>query len=424
MNARAAETGNIQEVVTPGGLRAWLIESRVLPMVSIEVSFRGGSIFEPQGKEGLATLTASLLDEGAGPYDAKDFKEELEAIGARFGGSADSTDISVNLTTLAEHKVRAFELMGLAVNEPRFDKDAFKRMQDTLTAAVRRGDEDPGTVAWRIFRPAVYGKHPYANNGEGTVASLGKLTIADAKGWKDQQFSKRNAVISVVGDISAKELAALLDKTLGALPEGKEFNHVDNGPSATVAGVTHKKMEVPQGTLLMGHLGLPRDDKDYYAMLVMNEILGGGVLTSRLGFDVRETHGLVYDVRSVNSPMKHNGMFYVSLATDNTKVEQALGLVRKHLGRIRDEAVSDEEFDDAKAYLVGSFPLRLDSNAKLLNMLSMMQSEGMGKDYMVEWPKKIAAVKREDVQRVAQRLIHPDKMALVIVGDGPALKVK
>lgn len=424
VRVNADQASKIQEIVTPKGVRAWLIESHTLPMISVELSFRGGAMFEPEGKHGLANFTASLIDEGAGDYDAKSFKEELEAIGARLSADAGATDMDVNMTTLSEHKDRAFTLLQLAVNDPRFDEEAVTRMKDALTANIRRGDEDPATVAWRIFRPALFGKHPYANSGEGTVESVSALTREDGLAWKKKVFTKSNMVVSVVGDISPKELSRLLDKALGDLPEGQGRMEPGEPPVAPKGDVITRKMALPQGTVLMGLLGLPRDDPDYFAMQVMNDILGGGVLTSRLGADVREKHGLVYDVRSVNVPMKFNGIYYVSLATDNMKVEKALQLVRKHLKGITSKQVTQQEFDDAKAYLIGSFPLRMDSNAKLLAMLTLMQSEKLGKDYMDTWPKRIASVTREDILRVAQRLIQPEKMVLVVVGDGPALKAK
>lgn len=424
MSGGGAQAGQIQEVVSSKGVKAWLIESHTLPMVSIEVNFRAGSAFEPKGKEGVSDLTASLLDEGAGELDAKGFKQALEAIGARFGAGGDTQDISVNMSTLSEHKARAFELMGLALRAPRFDADAVARMRDRLMANIRQGDEEPSTVAWRLMRPAVYGDHPYTNSGEGTLASVGALGKADAAAWHRENFTRSNMVVAVVGDITAGELAALLDVVVGDLPQGDGRKAITYGPKAMSPTIARKQMKVPQGTVLLGQLGFERKHPDYYAMLVMNEILGGGVLTSRLGADVREKHGLVYDVRSVNAPLPFNGMFYVSLATDNAKVAKALSLVRKHLNLIRDKAVSVREFDDAKAYLVGSFPLRLDSNAKLLTMMAMMQSEGLGIDYLQQWPKRIAAVTREDVQRVAQELIRPDDMTLVVVGDGKALDAK
>lgn len=418
------DTRKIEEVTTPGGLKAWLIRAPNLPMISVEVNFRAGSVFEPQGKEGIAHFTAALIDEGAGEYDAKAFREELEKIGARFGASTDTQDLSINLTTLGEHKDRAFELMGLALNKPRFDADAVARMRDAMLADLRQGDEDPSTVAWRLFRPAVYGEHPYANSGEGSLATVSALGADDARRWHDATFTKVNARIAVVGDISPDELGPLLDKALGSLPAGTERAAIASGPHETVPAIIRKPMDVPQGTVLLGHLGIPRNDPDFPAMLVMNEILGGGVLTSRLGADVREKHGLAYGVNSANAPLPFKGMFYVSLATSNDTVAKALELVRKHLNKIRDEEVTQDEFDDAKAYLIGSFPLRLDSNAKLLNMLAMMQSEGLPRDYLEQWPQKIAAVSKDDIQRVAKRIIHPDAMTLVVVGNGKALDAR
>lgn len=418
------DTSKIEDVVTPGGLRAWLIRAPELPMISVELNFRAGSAFEQDGREGLAHFTAALMDEGAGPYDAKAFREELEGIGARFGASTDTQDLSINLTTLTEHRARAFELMGLAVREPRFDADAVARMKDAMLADIRQGDEEPSTVAWRLFRPAVYGGHVYSNSGEGTLASVGSLGAEDARAWHGRGFTKANVQIAVVGDITPEELGVLLDKALGGLPDGASRAAVEKGPDVTVSAIIRQQMDVPQGTVLLGHLGIPRSDPDFYAMLVMNEILGGGVLTSRLGADVREKHGLAYGVNSANAPLPFNGMFYVSLATGNDTVAKALELVRKHLNLIRDEPVTQDEFDDAKAYLVGSFPLRLDSNSKLLNMLAMMQSEGLTKAYLEQWPEKIAKVTLADVQRVAKRVIQPEAMALVVVGNGKALEAQ
>jgi zinc protease len=253
------------------------------------------------------------------------------------------------------------------------------------------------------------------------LETVGGLMAADAKQWHDANFTKANLRIAVVGDITADELAKLLDESLGDLPAGDKRAEITVGPKVVPPTIIRKQMDVPQGTVLLGELGMPRSDPDFYAMLVMNEILGGGVLTSRLGADVREKHGLAYGVNSVNAPLPFNGMFYVSLATGNDTVAKALELVRKHLHKIRDEEVTQAEFDDAKAYLVGSFPLRLDSNSKLLNMLAMMQSEGLPRDYLENWPKKIAAVTRADIQRVAKKVVKPNDMTLVVVGNGKAL---
>lgn len=413
----------IQEIKTPGGLTAWLMESRNLPMLSVEVNFRAGAAFEPAGKEGLAQFTASLFDEGAGPYNATEFKEELEAIGARFGGSADTLDIGVHLTTLTQHQDRAFELMGLAVREPQFADEAIERIRSQLEAGLKRMAEDPGATAGRLLRPTLFKNQPWANDGDGSEKSLAGITRKDIMGWHLANLTQKNMTISVVGDISASTLATLLDNALLGLPKGSTRRGAELPTPAVAASQTvTQTLAVPQGTVLLGWKGIARSNPDYATQVVMNEIFGGGVLTSRLGLDVREKHGLVYGISARNHPLPNGGFFLITFATDAKKVEKALSLVGENIAKMRDEEVTDEEFDQAKGYLVDSWPLRLDSNSKLLNMMSLMQNEGLGADYMETWPTRLAAVKKADIQRVAQSLLTPDTMNLIVVGQNEALK--
>jgi zinc protease len=422
MSATPQAATKIQEITTPGGLKAWLLPTHNLPMVSIELSFRAGSVFEPAGKEGLAQFTASLLDEGAGPYNATAFKEELEAIGARFGASADTLDISLNLTTLKEHQGRAFELLGLAAREPKFDATDVARVRSQLLANLKRIEEDPAALASRALRPALFGPQAWANDGEGTEATLNAIAPKDLMGWHLANLTRSNLTISVVGDIDAANLGKLLDDNLGQLPQGagrrgKELATPQVGAPTTIT----KTLAVPQGTVLLGWNGMACSDPDYPALMVMNEIFGGGVLTSRLGLDVREKHGLVYDIRSRNNPLPEGGFYVLSFATDAKKVAKALSLIDENIEKIRTQPVSQEEFDDAQNYLIGSWPLRLDSNAKLLGMMSLMQNEGLGADYIERWPTRLAAVKFADIQRVAQRMLTPNTMSLIVVGQNEAL---
>lgn len=422
----SSATPAIEPITTKGGLKAWLLRSDTLPMLSVDVSFRAGAAFEPKGKEGLAQFTASLLDEGAGPYDATAFKTELEAVGARFGASADGLEISVNLTTLSDQKERAFELMGLALREPRFEAEAVERIRSQLLANIKHMEEDPASMASRMLRPALFGNSPWANDGDGSTATLKALTVRDIQGWHLANLTRENMQITVVGNITAAELAPLLDDALLGLPKGAGRRGAEL-PAAIVGTpqTVTRTLAVPQGTVLLAWQGVPRDDPDYPALVVMNEIFGGGVLTSRLGLDVREKHGLVYDIRATNRPLlqgKQGGGFYtISLATDAAKVEKALSLVAENIAKMRDEPVTEQEFTDAQSYLIGSFPLRLDSNAKLLGMLSMMQDENLGLDYLQRWPERLAAVTHADIQRVAKRVLTPETMSLIVVGQKQAL---
>lgn len=414
----------IQQLKTPKGINVWLVESHQIPMVSVEVAFRAGSAFDPAGKFGLANFTASLMDEGAGKMNAQAFKEALDDIGARFGVSADTLDLSVNLNTLTEHKEEAFRLLGLAVREPRFDQDATDRVREAILTGLRRMEESPNAVAQKAFNTAVYGDHAYGHLTSGTPESVAVLTPADMRAFHAQNVNRANMVVSVVGDITPADAMKLVDSALADLTAGKARNTVAKAPKPTVPVLTKIKKAVPQASIMMGHLGVSRDDPNYYSVLVMNELLGGGILTSRLFDVVREKNGLAYDVRSANVPLPHAGMFMASVQTDNAKAKKAVALMRSELKRIADTLPTEEERDDVVNYMVGSFPLRTNTNGKILNYLSFMQMENLGVDYLTKWPERVGAISRKDIQNAAKMLIKPEAMAVVIVGDGDALKVE
>lgn len=415
----------IQQLTTPKGIAVWLVESHQIPMVSAEVAFRNGSAFEPAAKAGLANLTASLLDEGAGDMDAKAFTEALDGIGARLGAGADKLDTSVNLTTLSDHKERAFELLGLAVREPRFDAADVARVKEAIVAGIRQSEESPQAVTSKQFMAAVFAGHPYGRPSVGEEATVTGLSAEDVKGWHAAQYTRANMVVSVVGDVTPAEVVRLVDGALAGLPAGEARNRMVEAPAPVAGKVVATRKEVPQAAVMVGHLGLSRDDPDYWPMLVMNDLLGaGGGLTNRLVDVVREKHGLVYHVGSTNIPMPLAGVFLVQLQTENGKAQFALELVKKELQRMQDTAPTAEEFADTVDYLAGSFPLRIDSNAKILTYLSLMQMEGLGVDYLDTWVDHVRAVTPADVQRVAKRVLHPDAAVLSVVGDGPALKAK
>lgn len=415
---------NIQQLESKQGIKVWLVESHQIPMVSVRLTFRAGSAFEPEDQSGLANLAASLLDEGAGDLDALAFKEALDDIGARFGAGADKLDTDVSLSTLSGHKREAFRLMGLAVTAPRFDTTDVERVKAAIVAGIRQSNERPGTVASLRFMKSVFGDHPYGTSMVGTEESVQAIDDAQLAAWHKAQFTKANMVVAMVGDITPAEVLELVDEALGGLPNGTARNRVTATPSATVPQFVKVSKDIPQASVMVGHVGMPRDDADYFPMLVMNEILGGGAMTSRLGEEVREKNGLVYDVRSVNIPMPQGGVFYVSLQTENGKVQKALDLVKAELSRIKAKPVDKQEFDDATDYLAGSFPLRIDSNAKILEYLALMQMEDLGPDYLETWVSRIRAVTPADVQRVAKKLIDEKGMALTIVGGDAAMQAK
>ncbi|MDD9912879.1 MAG: pitrilysin family protein [Alphaproteobacteria bacterium] len=406
----------IQTVTTPKGITAWLVESDSIPMVSMEIAFRAGAAFDPKGKNGLANLTSSLLDEGAGDLDMEAFQQKLESIGARFGAGAGTLDFTVNLTTLSEKKEAAFDLLALALTQPRFDEEAVNRVKDAIMTGLKQAEERPGSFAGKAYQKAQYGDHPYGNPTSGTLESVPTLTRADIRKFYGEYITKANMVVSVVGDITAEELAKLLDASLADLPAGKKRAEIAEAPQPIVPQVVRIQKDIPQSHVIFGHLGIDRHDPDYFASYVMNDILGGGGFRSRFMDQVREKRGLAYSVYSYFAPMPHAGSFTAQVQTSNDKVDEAINLMKDQMRDIQNKGVEKDEFADDVSYLTGSFPLRLDSNDKILGYLTVMQMENLGKDYLTTWADKVSALKQEDMQRVAKRLLHPENVVTVIVG--------
>ena len=410
---------NIQTVTTRGGLTAWLVESDSIPMISVDVSFRAGSAFDPEGQNGLASLALSLLDEGAGDLPMQEYQEEVERIGARIWGEAGLLTASANMATLSENKEKAFELFGLAITQPRYDDEAVERIKGAMLTGLRKIQESPDRLASRAFSQAMYGDHPYGNPTDGREETVPQLNKDMLTAYHAKFFTRKNMVISVVGDITADELAVLLDKTLADVPEGDTAYKVTTPPPAITPQTIRLEKEIPQSTVIFGHEGLSREDDDYYATLLMNEILGGGGLTSRFATEVREKKGLAYFAYSQFKPLPFHGPFIAKVSTTNEKVDEAISLMKTEMEKVQKENVTQEEYDENIQYLTGSFPLRLDSNNKILNYLTFMQMEGLGVDYLATWPDKIRAVTYEAVHKAAQKRLKPREVITVIVGPAP-----
>lgn len=407
---------NIQEIKTERGLTAWLVESNSIPMVSFEIAFRSGTAFEPQNKPGLASFTANLLDEGTTSLSDRDFKANLERIGARFGAGADKLNLTLTLDTLTEHTNAAVALLADALKNPAFTDVAADRVRAMTLAALKRQKEDPGSIARNAFTEALYGNHPYATPLLGTEESVPALTPTDARAYHTAQFTKANMVIAVVGDITPKALAKLLDENFGDLPQGTERNTVAAAPTDPKPEKISITRPIPQSTVILGHLGISREHPDYFKVFVMNHILGGGGFSSRLMSEIREKRGLTYGVSSGFGPLPQRGSFVAQLATKNADAQAAAELVKEEIKKLQATPVSDAEFADAMNYLTGSFPLRLDSNDKILGYLTVMQMEDLGADYLEDWTNKIKAVTKADVQATAKTHLKPDSFIQVIVG--------
>ena len=415
--AAPAAAVDVQQVVSPGGIEAWLVEERSAPILSLRFAFRGGSRLDPPGKEGLAELASGLLDEGAGDLDALAFQTALEdnAIRLRFDVGLD--EFGGSLQTLTERRDRAVELLSLALSRPRFDADAVGRVRDQLVRGLERETTDARAIARRAWYRAAFADHPYARPSGGTVEGVGALTRADLAAFARDRFARDRLVVGAAGDIGADELGGLLDSAFGALPASGPAFDVPETALAAAGRVVVEPLAQPQTVIVWGQRGLKRDDADYYAAYVMNQILGGGGFTSRLYREVRERRGLAYGVYSYLAPLDRAGLYLGGVATRNERAAEALAVVRAEFARMRDEGVSADELADARTYINGSFPLRLDSNREVASILVGMQIAGLGVDYLDRRAALIDGVSREDIARVAAALIDPDSFLVVAVGE-------
>ncbi len=419
--ANADAGTRVERVTSPGGIEAYLINEPSIPFMSVSLRFEGGAVADPEGKEGVASMVSSLLDEGAGELDSQAFQTELEDLAIHLGFSAGRDSFGGSLKTLTEHRDRAFELLRLALAEPRFDDEPVERMRSQIQASLRRRLDDPDRLATKAWFERAFEGHAYARPVDGTIESVGDIEAGDLRRFVDDRLARNNLLIGVAGDVTAEELGPLLDHAFGGLPATAA--PLDPGMiEPKQSGVAVVRQNVPQSKVLFGQKGLTREDPDFYAAYVANHILGGGGFTSRLTSEIREARGLAYSVYSYLNPRDFSATWMGGLGTGNATVADAIDLVHREIGRMAEGDVGEDELRDAKTYLTGSFPLRLTSNDRIAGLLVSMQANDLGIDYLDKRNGFIEAVTLDDVKRVAARLYDPDSLLTVVVGDPPDLE--
>ncbi len=405
----------IQEVTSPGGIEAWLVEERSIPFAAIEIRFRGGTSLDLPGKEGAANLMMALLEEGAGDLDAQGFAEARESLAASFEFDASQDAVSVSARFLTENRDAAVALLRQALIAPRFDEDAVERVRAQVLSGLRSDATDPGEIASRTFNTLAYGAHPYARPSEGTIESVTALTRDDIVAAHAQTMARDRIYVGAVGDIGAEELGLLLDALLGDLPaEGAPLP--GEAEFLLPGGVSVVPFDTPQSVALFGHSGIPRDDPDFFAAFVANEIFGGSGFQSRLMEEVRVKRGLTYGIGAWLVNNDRSDLVLGQVASANDRMAETLEVVRAEWARIAAEGVTQEELDSAKTFLTGAYPLRFDGNGTIARILVGMQMDGLPVDYIESRNDKVNAVTLADIQRVVKRIYRPEDLHVVVVG--------
>jgi len=412
--ASGAEAVEVTEVTTPLGIKAWLVEDKSTPVVSLAFSFAGGSARDGETQKGLTSLTATLLTDGAGPFDAQAFKlrEQEASVSLNFGASLDTVGGSMRL--LSANRDEAFDLLKLAVTAPRFDADRFEQRRAQAIAQLNQADQRPATVAQRTMMATVFAGHPYGNNASGVRETLRGLSLQDVRQRAVSLLDRGGLVVAAVGDIDAAELARQLDRAFGGLPVGPVTPPAPDWTPPAKPRTVNIERPVPQSSVVIALPGLLRADPDWHVGLVMAHILGGGQ-QSRLFIEVREKRGLAYSISAGLRSQQKAGLLVVSTGSANERVAESLRVIRAELARFRD-GVSEPELADAKIYLSGSLALSLDSSGSIANLLHQLQVDHQPRDYLDRRAALIGAVKADDVRRVARRLLRDEAMTTVVVG--------
>ncbi len=411
----AAHAGvKIQHWVAPSGARVYFVETHDLPIIDIDLSFDAGGVRVPAGKAGLAGLTRSMLDAGAGDLDEEAISARLSDIGAKLGGSADDDRASVTLRTLSYPKERdaALDLLRLVTSRPTFPEAVLAREKARSIAAIREADTRPDAIAAKRFSAAIYPGHPYGTVA--TVETVESITRDDLIAFHRDHYAANRATVAIVGDLTRDEAERVAQRLTEALPPGAAASPL---PAVTLPKAETVKVDHP-ATQSHIHIGLPavrRGDPDYFALLVGNYTLGGGGFVSRLMKEVREKRGYAYSVYSYFAPKRLEGPFEIGLQTKREQAGEALKLAREVLEDFIRTGPTAAELTAAKKNLIDGLALRIDSNAKLLGHVSTIGFYGLPLTYLDDFPKRIAAVTAKDVREAFARHVRAEHLVTVIV---------
>lgn len=394
----------IQRLVSPGGIEAWFVQDATVPLVAMEYAFIGGSTQDTADKQGIGSFTANMLDEGAGDLDSKAFHERLERRAITMNFSVTRDYFRGSMRMLKDDSGEAFDLLRLALTSPRFDTEPLERVRSQMISNARRESTNPVAIAGHRFWAEAFGTHPYAWRPHGTVESLTAIHAADLKNYAHRVLAKDTLKVAVVGDIDADTLGKLLDKTFGALPAKADLKPVPAIDAAKPPQHAFVMLDVPQTSINFGGPGIARNDPDFMAAYIVNHILGGGTLSSRLYKEVREKRGLAYSVSQSLIWMNKSSVFAGATATRADKATEALDTITSEIARMGREGPTQQELDEAKSYLKGSQMLALDTSSKIANALVQYQLDNLGIDYIEKRNAIVDAVTLDDAKRVAKRI--------------------
>ncbi|MDO9102453.1 MAG: pitrilysin family protein [Candidatus Nitrotoga sp.] len=416
--ASALATPHIQHWSSPSGARVYFVENHDLPMLDLTVTFAAGSSFDATEKSGLAGLAHRMLDLGAEGLSEDDIARNMADIGAQFGKNFDADRAGISLRTLSStaERVQALDILARVLQHPLFKEDVLAREKIRLIADLKEDETKPERIAEKAFGKAVFGTHPYGLPSAGEVATVENIQRTDIEAFYRTHYLAKTAVVAIMGDVTRAEAEAIAQNLTAQLPQGVETAQV--APVTMQIKANEQRIIHPatQSHILMGAPGLARKDPDYFALYVGNHILGGGGFVSRLMHEIREKRGLAYSVYSYFIPMKLPGAYQIGLQTKKNQADEALRLVRATLREFIDKGVTKKELQASKQNIIGGFPLRIDSNKKIVDYLSVIGFYELPLTYLDDFVGNVDKVTIAQIRAAFERRVNPDAMATVIVG--------
>lgn len=408
----------IQRLVSPGGIEAWFVQDATVPLIAMEYAFQGGASQDPQGKPGVGNLVADLLDEGSGDLDSKTFHERLDRRAIELSFQIARDNFRGSLRMLRDNKDEAFELLRTALTSPHFDSADVERIKSQVLSGLRRETTNPSSLAGRKFLEIAFPNHPYGRPANGTLDSVPSITVDDLKEYTKRILAKDTLKVAVVGDVDPATLGKLLDQTFGSLPAKAQLTPVPDVVATKPPQRVQVALDVPQTVITFGGPGIRRHDPNFMAAYVVNHILGGGGLSSRLYKEVREKRGLAYSVYDALLWMDHSALFIGNTATRFDRAGETIAAVEQEIRRIGEEGPTQQELDEAKSYINGSQMLALDTSSKLAQAMLQYQLDKMPIDYIEKRSEIVNAVTLDDAKKAAKQL-WSQGLLTAVVGRAP-----
>jgi zinc protease len=407
----------VDRVTSKRGITAWLVQDHTNPMISVSLVFRNGASADPADKTGLSTFVSGMLDEGAGPYDSQAFQTHLDGHNIQMSFSAGHDAFSGKLQALTTEREEAFDLLRLALTQPRFDADPLARMRNVFLAQLRKRQESPTARAADLMLSSLFKGHPYARSTHGTIDGLNAITADDLHRFVKTRFAKDQLLVSVVGDITPDQLKPLLDTAFGDLPDTANLPQVQDIAPHLDGKIHTLAMPVPQASALFVQTGPARNDPDWHGYQVMMYVLGDGGFSSRLTEEVREKRGLAYGVGASSTPLRHAPLTTGQVGSQTARIGQSLSLIKQEWAKMRDHGPTDAEIAKAKTYLIGSVPLRFNNSASIASTLTTLQYFHLPADELDKRPAVIEALANDEIRAIAKRWLTPDQLTMFVVGE-------